>query len=160
MTEPSTTETREAQSKVFIPKDVLFALVNELATQLQEPNRPLLRKIVVVVGVDRAQALLDQTLAIEAAGGQLTRDGTRRKTAGGVFISLARAQAVDTAERRRLLDFGPPKKRPVQPPATPPPPDGAPAAPPPDAPTAQARQPTPAPPPPVPVPPSPAPTWA
>jgi len=48
---------------------------------------------IVLVGLDRAQALFEQTLTIEAAGGQLTRDGTRRKTPGGVFISLARAQA-------------------------------------------------------------------
>lgn len=123
MTESSTTETAlvAAQPKAFIPEDILFALVEAIASQLHEPNRRLLRKIVLVVGLERAQAFLAQTLAIEAAGGQLTRDGTRRKTPGGVFISLARAQAVDKAERRRLLDFGPPKKRP----ATPPPPDAA-----------------------------------
>ncbi len=113
MTESSTTEPAQgaAQPKAFIPEDVLFALVDTIASQLQEPNRRLLRKIVLVVGVDRAQALFAQTLTIEAAGGQMTRDGTRRKTPGGVFISLARAQAVDQAERRRLLDFGPPKPR-------------------------------------------------
>jgi hypothetical protein len=140
MTEFSRTETAEAQPKDFISKDALFALVNQLATQLNEPNRRLLRQIILVVGLDRAQALFEQTLTIEAAGGQMTRDGLRRKTPGGVFISLARAQAVDKAERRRLLDLGSPKKRPThertQGAATlpPPPADGASVAPPPPVP--------------------------
>lgn len=137
MTEPSTSAPAETQ-KVFIPKDVLFALVNTITTQLNEPKRYLIRQIVLVVGVERAQALFQQTLAIEAAGGQMTRDGTRRKTPGGVFISLARAQAVDKAERMCLLDFGPPKPRSpkgrAQGAAEPEPPgDGAPAAPSPQA---------------------------
>jgi hypothetical protein len=106
MTEPVETKPPER-----IPSEVLDGLVSEIGNQLHEPNRALLRKIVIVLGVERAQSLLQQTLAIEAAGGQMTVDGTRRKTAGGVFISLARAQATDKKERQKLLDFPPKKKR-------------------------------------------------
>jgi hypothetical protein len=106
-------ELTEAQPSTFIPTEVLNPLVDEITAQLREPNRRLIRRIVIVVGVERAQALLHQTLAIEAAGGQQTRDGTRRKTPGGVFISLARAQAVSPQERQKLLDYSKPK--PVQP---------------------------------------------
>jgi len=45
-----------------------------------------------VAGVDLAKALQQQALDIEAAGGQMTHVGTRRKTQAGCF-SLARAQA-------------------------------------------------------------------
>ena len=107
------TEPTEAKPKTFIPPEVLNPLVDEISRQLTEPNRRLIRRIVIVVGVERAQALLQQALAIEAAGGQQTRDGTRRKTPGGVFISLARAQAVSTQERQKLLDNSKPKS--VQP---------------------------------------------
>ncbi len=89
---------------MFILKDILNNLVAEITSQLKEPNRGLIRKIVIVTGVERAKALLQQTLAIEAAGGKLTLDGTRRKTPGGVFISLARAQATSDKERKKLLD--------------------------------------------------------
>lgn len=110
------TEPIEAKPNGFIPIEVLNPLVDEITRQLTESNRRLIRRIVIVVGVERAQALLQQTLAIEATGGQQTRDGTRRKTPGGVFISLARAQAVSPQERQKLLDNSSPK--PVQPAST------------------------------------------
>lgn len=119
MTEPSTTAPAEPKPKALMPADVLFALVNELATRLQERNKPLLHRIVLVVGVDRATALLHQTLAIEAQGGQMTLDGTRRKTPGGIFITLARAQATPE-ERPRLRQSGHKPMRTTPAPAPPP----------------------------------------
>lgn len=100
----------EAKPKEFIPKDILNHLVEEIITKLNEPARALIRRIVIVVGVERAKALLQQTLAIEAAGGKMTIDGTRRKTPGGVFISLARAQATSDKERKKLFIPGQPPK--------------------------------------------------
>jgi hypothetical protein len=104
------TEPTEAKPKEFIPKDVLNNLVAEITSQLNEPARVLIRRIVIVIGVERAKALLQQTLDIEAAGGKMTLDGTRRKTPGGVFISLARAQAASAKERKRMLDPHQPPK--------------------------------------------------
>ena len=103
-----------AQAKERIPTDALVHLVGELTRQLNESNHKLIRQIVIVIGLARAQALLDEVLAIEAEGGRMTLDGSRRKTPGGLFISLARAQA-SPEERRKLRDFGPKKRQ--QPPS-------------------------------------------
>src|SRR5215212_12240191 len=97
--------------KRYIPAAVLDALVRAITSQLNEPNVALIRRIVIAIGEERARALLAQVLAIEAAGGQMTLDGTRRKTPGGVFISTARAQAPDKKARQQLLDFHQPPKR-------------------------------------------------
>jgi hypothetical protein len=43
-------------------------LVSTLADTLQEPNVDLLRRVVRVLGETRAQAVLEETLTIEAAG--------------------------------------------------------------------------------------------
>lgn len=94
----------EPKVKKFIPAPQLAALVKEITTTLSEPNVDLISRIVIAIGEERARALLDQVLAIEADGGQMTLDGTRRKTPGGLFISKARAQAGDKKERRKLLD--------------------------------------------------------
>src|SRR5215212_1905407 len=91
--------------KRYIPAAVLDALVRAITSQLNEPNVALIRRIVMAIGEERARALLEQVLAIEAAGGQMTLDGTRRKTPGGVFISTARAQTTDKKVRQKLLDF-------------------------------------------------------
>src|SRR5215212_924812 len=106
--------------KRYIPAAVLDALVREITSQLNEPNVALIRRIVTAIGEERARALLAQVLAIEAAGGQMTLDGTRRKTPGGVFISTARAQAPDKKARQQLLDFHQsPKHAPATTPVTP-----------------------------------------
>jgi hypothetical protein len=94
----------EAKVKKFIPARRLAELVKEITGQLNEPNVALISRIVIAIGEERARALLSQVLAIEADGGQMTVDGTRRKTPGGIFISTARAQAGDKKERRKLLD--------------------------------------------------------
>jgi hypothetical protein len=65
-------------------------LVQELATTLQEENVELLEKVVSVIGVEQAQALLQKTLETEAAGGLLITNKSRRRTPGGVFFFLAR----------------------------------------------------------------------
>src|SRR5437016_756102 len=79
--------------------------VDTLAQALQEPNRPLLTQVLRVLGQDRCAAILADTLQCEANGGMLTKDGTRRRTPGGVFFQLVRERAT-TQERRRL--FPPP----------------------------------------------------
>ncbi|MCG8416434.1 MAG: hypothetical protein MJE77_00660 [Proteobacteria bacterium] len=51
-----------------------------------------IRLIVAKLGVGRAQELVDRARQIEIEGGTMTRDGSRRRTLGGVFFSLAREQ--------------------------------------------------------------------
>src|SRR2546428_10317250 len=76
--------------------------VEKLAEVLQEPNRPLLTQVLRTLGTDRTTAILTETLTCEANGGMVTKDGTRRRTPGGVFFQLVKQQATQQ-ERRRLF---------------------------------------------------------
>src|SRR5216683_5708265 len=76
--------------------------VDTLAEVLQEPNRPLLTQVLRTLGQDRCAAILADTLTCEANGGMLTKDGTRRRTPGGVFFQLVRERAT-ARERGRLF---------------------------------------------------------
>jgi hypothetical protein len=85
-----------------------------LAGILQEPKVPLLRQVLRTVGQDRCAAILADTLTCEANGGMLTKDGTRRRTPGGVFFQFVKERATQQ-ERQRL--FPPPKPQHHQAPA-------------------------------------------
>jgi Phosphorylated adapter RNA export protein, RNA-binding domain len=98
--------------------------VEKLAEILQEPKVPLLRQVLRTLGQDRCAAILADTLACEACGGMRTKDGTRRRTPGGVFFQLVK-ERVTPKERQRLFD----RPRPGQP--QPPVPAPSPAQPPP-----------------------------
>ena len=76
--------------------------VETLAQVLREPKRDLLTKVLRTLGADRCSAILTDTLQHEAAGGMLTKDGTRRRTPGGVFFQLVKERATPQ-ERRRLF---------------------------------------------------------
>ena len=76
--------------------------VDTLAEVLQEPKRSLLMKVLRTFGVERTTAILADTLTCEANGGMLTKDGTRRRTPGGVFFQLVRERATKQ-ERWRLF---------------------------------------------------------
>jgi hypothetical protein len=79
-------------------------LVSTLADTLQEPNVDLLRRVVRVLGETRAQAVLEETLTIEAAGGLLVADQSRRRTPGGVFFQVVKST---TPRKLRLRIFPP-----------------------------------------------------
>jgi hypothetical protein len=66
-------------------------LVSTIANTLQEPNVDLVRRVVRVLGETRAQAVLEETLTIEAAGGLLIADQSRRRTPGGVFFHVVKS---------------------------------------------------------------------
>ena len=76
--------------------------VDTLAEALQEPKRALLLKVLRTLGQDRCAAILADTLQCEEHGGMLTKDGTRRRTPGGVFFQLVKERAT-RQERRRLF---------------------------------------------------------
>src|SRR5712692_9981966 len=88
--------------------------VDTLAEVLQEPNRPLLTQVLRTLGQDRCAAILADTLTCEANGGLLTKDGTRRRTRGGVFFQLVKQQATPH-ERWRLFPRPAPPPRQQQP---------------------------------------------
>lgn len=66
-------------------------VVETIAEQLNEPEKGLLEQVVRLLGLERSLILLQKTLEIEAGGGMMVRDGTRRRTPGGVFFYLVRA---------------------------------------------------------------------
>jgi hypothetical protein len=88
--------------------------VDTLAEALQEPNRPLLTQVLRTLGTDRTTAILTDALTCEANGGMLTRDGTRRRTPGGVFFQLVKERATPQ-ERRRLFPRPAPQRGQGQP---------------------------------------------
>src|SRR5215468_2944632 len=88
--------------------------VDTLAATLQEPKRPLLATVLRVLGQERCAAILTDTLTCEANGGMLTKDGTRRRTPGGVFFQLVRERATPQ-ERRRLFPHLAPQRSQGQP---------------------------------------------
>jgi len=79
--------------------------VSQIAKALGEVEEIPLTQIagvVRVLGDDGAQALLKETLEIEAKGGQLLADGTRRRSPGGVFFQLARKR-LPVEERKEIF---------------------------------------------------------
>ena len=94
--------------------DDTLVTVDTLADALQEPNRPLLTQVLRTLGQDRCAAILAETRTCEASGGMLTRDGTRRRTPGGVFFQLVKERAM-RQERRRLFPQLAPQHRQGQP---------------------------------------------
>lgn len=77
------------------------AMVEQIAATLNEPNIDLLRTVVEVIGVERAQTFLQKTLDIEAEGGLMLAGENRRRTPGGVFFYTVRKN-IPTAERKQI----------------------------------------------------------
>jgi hypothetical protein len=79
-------------------------LVGELAEQLGEhEEQPLqqLSRAIAILGEAPLRAILAETLAIEAGGGETVMSGKRRRTPGGVFFRLVRERA--TGSQRRAI---------------------------------------------------------
>ncbi len=88
--------------------DEMYQLTGQIAAKLGEQERTPLRQIrrmLHVVGPERVQAFVAQALEIEAAGGMMLPDGSRRRTVGGVFFRLARDQ-LSRAEARAIWYAG------------------------------------------------------
>lgn len=64
--------------------------VVQTCRRIDEPKYPLFREAVDRIGVDAMKALLNQVDVIEKCGGQMTADGVRRRSAGGVLWNLLR----------------------------------------------------------------------
>jgi hypothetical protein len=75
----------------------IAALLKETAP---DPRRQI-RRIVAKLGPARAQALAQEALRIEAAGGQVIPDGSRRRTVGGIFFQLVKQQTGGRRTRTR-----------------------------------------------------------
>jgi hypothetical protein len=100
----------EGQPLIVKPFDSYLAkaarrMAEELAHKLGEDSPGVVKQIELITtlcGRRFAQALLEETLAIEAAGGMLITNQSRRRTIGGIFLHLAREKA-DPETRKRLF---------------------------------------------------------
>jgi hypothetical protein len=70
------------------PDQVEFA--RHIARQLQEADWGLIGSVIQILGAEVVQTLLQETLDIEAQGGWMLADNSRRRTTSGVFLVLAK----------------------------------------------------------------------
>ena len=83
------------------------ALAAEIATALGETEPDPVGQIARAVdrlGPERTRAFLAQVQEIEAGGGQMLPDGSRRRTPGGLFFLLLRRSA-DVSRRDKVFIF-------------------------------------------------------
>ena len=73
--------------------DELHAAIADQLGETEALPRRQIGRVARALGEERARALLAETLAIEAAGGESLPDGSRRRTPGGVFFRLLRGAA-------------------------------------------------------------------
>jgi len=101
-----------------------------LLGETEQKPRSQIRRIVRHLGPDAARGYVAEAQRVEAAGGMMLPDGSRRRTLGGVFFTLVR-DALSPEEREQV--FPPvfvrkPKpatpREPAPPPPPPPPPFG------------------------------------
>jgi len=68
-------------------------LGKEIAIKLSEPKSDLITGVVELVGRDVALDLFQQTRKIEGGGGMMIKNGSRRRTPGGLYLQLLRDRA-------------------------------------------------------------------
>jgi hypothetical protein len=79
-------------------------LVKSICSELSEINVDKVQRCVDVFGCQAARETLAETKAIEAKGGQLVADGSRNKSAGGVFFdTLQKNMGKKGAEQMRTI---------------------------------------------------------
>ena len=97
------------------PRAIAATIAQELGETQSVPINQI-RRIVQRLGPEAALAFLQEAHQIEAQGGLMLPDGSRRRTLGGVFFFLVRQRA--TPEDRAVIFPGWPKRPTPQPPGT------------------------------------------
>lgn len=72
----------------FASDITLEQLGDEIGKAMGERDPKTVKNIVNVCGMEKALALFEETRKVESTGGMMTENGQRRRTPGGVFISL------------------------------------------------------------------------
>ncbi len=88
--------------------DDVVTTITEGLKETDELPRKQIAEIVEVLGPDVALSLLHETRRVQDEGGIEVRDGTRRRTDGGVFFSLAKGR-LPKSDRNRIFRVRPPK---------------------------------------------------
>ncbi len=82
----------------------------EIAQALEERRVDLVTAAINVLGLERTRAFLDQTLAMETAGGMMTKSEQRRRTPGGAFFQLMKDH-ITKEERKAIFGIDQKKKK-------------------------------------------------
>jgi hypothetical protein len=82
--------------------------ITESLKESDELPRKQIAEIVEILGPELALSLLAETRRVQDEGGIEVRDGTRRRTDGGVFFSLAKGK-LPKSDRNRIFRVRPPK---------------------------------------------------
>lgn len=108
---PSTPTAPEPERHDLSPeeKEAVERIMSELGEKLPNVHHQI-RQIMEFRGLEWTQALLEETLKIEADGGMMTANEKRRRTPGGVFLYIAR-QRMTQPERKRIFNNREAKRR-------------------------------------------------
>ena len=109
-------QAEDLHTKASPPAKTRTEVVELIASHLGETDpgvQQLLRRVVKFVGIEQSLSYLQQTLEIEERGGLMTLDGSRRRSAGGVFFFLVKTNIPQNI--RYTLFPGNPGTHPYQP---------------------------------------------
>ncbi len=109
------------------PRATAATIAQELGETQSVPINQI-RRIVQRLGPEAALAVLEETKQIEAQGGLMLPDGSRRRTPGGVFFFLVR-QRISPEDRAVIFPGWPKRSKPEAPRASTATPAAQPAAP-------------------------------
>jgi hypothetical protein len=88
---------------VTIPEPFNASTIAEVLGEQDADPRRLIRNVLSVFGRFTTWRLLQKTLDVEAHGGLLVTDGSRRRTPGGTFFALARQWCQSADEQQRIF---------------------------------------------------------
>jgi hypothetical protein len=82
------------------PQHEVLAIIAERLGETEQGPRDQIWRIIRALGRTQTVALLEETLRIEAAGGMMLADGSRRRSPGGVFFHLAYTKGTPKPSRK------------------------------------------------------------
>ncbi len=83
-------EEEKTQQPTLPNQDEIVQIIAEQLSETEEQPLQLLKQVVKRLGTERSLAFLKEALEIEAQGGLMIGDGSRRRTPGGTFFYLVR----------------------------------------------------------------------
>lgn len=83
--------------------DTEETVINAIVTILREQKSELIARTVKILGKKKTLEVLQMTEDIEEAGGMMTLDGSRRRTAGGVYLFLIRHDDCIPTEAKNMI---------------------------------------------------------
>lgn len=89
-------------------QEEIQSIAQQIAQKLGETEDKPISQIVAIIekcGIEFAQGLLADTEAVEARGGMMLGDQSRRRTPGGVFFKLARRKMPNTLAKTIFLPY-------------------------------------------------------